>query len=103
MPFGLGKCVIFGVHWSGVGFVGVNMMGVVGRVSKRKIWRIGPKCPKGSIAKGISTMLRSRRSPMMVLPVVVVPVVESVLLLRLILFFFRISVDVNWHWLLILL
>ena len=59
----------------------------MGWVSKRKVCRIGLKCPKGSIARGIRTMLWSRRLPMMVSPVVVVPVVESVLLLRPIYFF----------------
>ena len=87
MPFGLGKCVI--LEYIKVAFcvVGVNVMGVVDWVSKRKVWRIGPKCPKGSIARGIKTMLRSRRSPMTVSPLVVVPVVELVLLSRLIFFF----------------
>ncbi len=67
--------------------VGVNVMGVVDWVSKRKVWRIGPKCPKGSIAWGIRTMLRSRRLPMMVSALVVGPVVELVLLSRPIFFF----------------
>ncbi len=102
MPFGLGKCVILEYIKVALGFVGVNGMGVVGWVSKRKVWRIGPKCPKGSIARGIRTMLRSRRSPMTVSPLVVVPVVKLVLLLRPS-SFFHISVDVNWHWPLILL
>ncbi len=80
MPFGLGKCVILEYIKVVLGFVGVNVMGVMGWVSKRKVWRIGPKYLKGSIARGIRTMLRSRRSPMMVSPLVVVPVVELVLL-----------------------
>ncbi len=78
------KVCDFGVHQS---CIGVNVMGVVGWVPKRKVWRIGQKCPKGSIARGIRTMLRSRRSPMTVSPLVVVPVVELVLLLRPIFFF----------------
>ena len=85
-----------------LGFVGVKVMGVIDLVSKRNVWRIGPKCPKGSITREIRTMLRSRRSPMMVSPVKGVPVVESVLLFRPI-FFFHISVKVNQHWPLILL
>ena len=35
-----------------LGFIGVNMMGVVGWVSKRKVWRSGSKCPNGSITRG---------------------------------------------------
>ncbi len=87
MPFGLGKCVILEYTKVALDFVGVNVMGVVDWVSKRKVWRIGPKCPKGSIARGISTMLRSRRLPMTVSPLVVVPIVELVLLSQPIFFF----------------
>ena len=82
----------------------MNVVGVVGWVSKRKVWRIGPKCPKGSIARGVRTMLRLRRLPMTILPVVVMPVVESVLLSQSRpIFFFHIAVDMNPHWPLILL
>ena len=81
------KVCDFGVHYSGVGFCWREHDRIVGWVSKRKVCRIGLKCPKGSIARGIRTMFRSRRSPMTVSPVVVMPVVESVLLLRLIFFF----------------
>ena len=84
-----------------LGFVDVNVIGFVGCVSYRKVWRIGPNRPKGSIAMGINVILRSRRSPMTLSPVVVVPVILSVLLSRPI-FFFRISVDVSRHWPLIL-
>ncbi len=87
MPYGLGKCVILEYIKVALGFVGVNVMGVVGWVSKRKVWRIGPKCPKGLIARGIRTMLRSRSLQMTVSPLVVVPVVELVLLSRPIFFF----------------
>ncbi len=102
MPFGLGKCVILEYIKVVLGFIGVHVMGAVGWVSKRKVWRIDQKCPKGSITMSIRTMLQLRRSPMTVSPVVVMPVVESVLLSGPI-FFFHISVDVNWHWPLILL
>ena len=60
MPFGLGKCVILEYIKVALGFVGVNVLGVVGWVSKRKVWRIGLKCPKGSITRGIRTVLRGR-------------------------------------------
>ena len=76
-----------------LGFIGVNVIGFVGCVSKRKILRIGPKCPKGSNAMGIRTILRSRRSPMTVSPVVVMGFVFASDLL-----FFFFSVDVSRHW-----
>jgi hypothetical protein len=60
MPFELGKCVILEYIRVAWGFVDVNVMEVMGWVSKRNVWRIDPKCPNGSIARGISTMLRSR-------------------------------------------
>ena len=70
-----------------LGFVDVNVIGFVGCVSYRKVWRIGPNRPKGSIAMGINIILRSRRSPMTVSPVVMVPVILSVLFSRPIFFF----------------
>ena len=42
-----------------LGFVGVHVIGFVGCVSERKVWRIGPNRPKGSIAMGIRIMLGS--------------------------------------------
>ena len=82
----------------------MNLMRVVVWESKRKVRGIGPKCSNGSIARGISTMWRLRRLPMTILPVVVMPVVESVLLsLSRPIFFFHIAVDMNPHWPLILL
>ena len=69
MPFGLGKCVILEYIKETLGLIGVNIMGVVGWVSKRKVWRSGPKHPQGSITTGIRTMLQSRRLLMTVLPV----------------------------------
>ncbi len=81
MPFGLGKCVILWYIEVALGFVGVNVIGFVGCVSQRKVWRIGPNRPKGSIAMGINIILRSRRSP------VVVPVILLVLFSRPIFFF----------------
>jgi hypothetical protein len=59
MPFRLGKCVILEYIRVALGFVGVNVMGVVGWLLKRNVWRIGLMCPKGSIAREIRTMLRS--------------------------------------------
>ena len=41
-----------------LGFIGVNVIGFVGSVLKRKVSRIGPNCPKGSIAMGIFIILR---------------------------------------------
>ena len=70
-----------------LGLFVVNDIGVAGSVSKRKVWRRGPNRPWGSIARGIRTMLRVRRSPSNVSPTVVVPVVGSVLLSRPIFFF----------------
>ena len=62
--------------------VGGKDRGVAGSVSKRKVWRRGPNRPWGSMAKGMRTMLRSRRSPRRVSPTVTIPVVGSVLLSR---------------------
>ncbi len=102
MPLGLGKVMILEYIEVALGLFVVNDIGVAGSVSKRKVWRRGPNRPWGSIARGIRTMLRVRRSPSNVSPTVVVPVVGSVLLSRPI-FFFPFSVDVYRHWPLILL
>ena len=53
----------FVVHRTGVGFYWCepDVIGFLGWVSKRKVWRIGPKGPKGSIAMVIRITLRSRR------------------------------------------
>ncbi len=82
MPFGLWKCVIFWYIEVVLDFIGVNVIGFVGWVLKRKVWRIGTRHPKGSIAMGIRIILRSRRPPMMVLPVAVVSVILSILFSR---------------------
>jgi hypothetical protein len=58
-----------------LGLALVNVIGVVGRVSKRKCWRIEPNHLKGSIAKEISIMFLVRILPMTLLPMVEVPVV----------------------------
>ena len=70
-----------------LGLFVVNVIGIVGSVSKRKVWRRGPNRPWGSIARGMRTMLRVRRLPISVSPTVMVPVVGSVLLSRPIFFF----------------
>ncbi len=85
-----------------LGLFVVNDIGVVDSVSERKVWRRGPNRPWGSIARGMRTVLRVRRSPIIVSPAVMVPVVGLVLLLRPI-FFFHISEDVYRHRPLILL
>ena len=82
MPLGLGKVVILEYIEVALGLLEVNDRGVAGSVSKRKVWRRGPNRPWGSIARGMRTMLRSRRSPSSVSPTVTVPVVGSVLLSR---------------------
>ena len=87
MPLGLGKVVIFVYIKVALGLFFVKDIGVAGSVSKRKVWRRGPNRPWGSIARGMRTMLRVRRSPIIVSPTVMVPVVGSVLLSRPIFFF----------------
>ena len=87
MPLGLGKVVILEYIEVALGLFVVNDIGVAGSVSKRKVWRRGPNRPWGSIARGMRTMLRVRRSPSNVSPTVMVPVVGSVLLSRPIFFF----------------
>ena len=87
MPLGLGKVVILEYIEVALGLLVVNDIGVVGSVSKRKVWRRGPNRPWGSIARGMRTMLCVRRSPINVSPTVMVPVAGSVLLSRPIFFF----------------
>ena len=53
----------------------VNMRGLVGWMSKMKCWRMGPKRPRGSIAKGNRIMFWSRMSLVTVSPMVVTTVV----------------------------
>ena len=87
MPLGLGKVVILKYIKVALGLFVVNDIGIVGSVSKRKVWRRGPNRPWGSIARGMRTMLCVRRLPISVSPTVMVPVVGSVLLSRPIFFF----------------
>ncbi len=65
-----------------LGLVGVNVSGLESWMSKWKCWKMGPKRPTGSIAKGKRIMLWSRMSPMTVSPMVVMPVVGLDLLSR---------------------
>ncbi len=87
MPLGLGKVVILEYIKVALGLFVVNNIGIVGSVSKRKVWRRGPNCPWGSIARGMRTMLHVRRLPIIESPTVMVPVVGLVLLSRPIFFF----------------
>ena len=87
MPLGLGKVVIFEYIKVALGLLVVNDIGVASSVSKRKVWRRGPNRLWGSIARGMTTMLRVRSSPIIVSPTVMMPVVGSVLLSRPIFFF----------------
>ncbi len=48
---------------------------------KRKFWRSGRNMPRGSIAKGISSMFRLSRSPISVSPQVIIEVGALVLLI----------------------
>ena len=81
-PFGLGKNISLKYIEVALGSADVNVSGLEGWMVKRKCWRMGPKCPRGSIAKGSRIMFWSRISPMTLSPMVVVPVVGLVLLLR---------------------
>ena len=87
MPLGLGKVVILEYIKVALGLFVVNVIGIVGSVSKRKVWRRGPNRPWGLILRGMRTMLCVRRLPISVSPTVMVPVVGSVLLSRPIFFF----------------
>ncbi len=60
----------------------------VGLVPKRKWQRIGPRRPKGLIAKGMSVMLLYKMLPLIALPGLVVPVLGLCLLPRLSFHFF---------------
>ena len=62
MPFGLWKCVMFWYIEVVLDFIGVNVIGFVGWVSKRNVWRIGTRHPKGSIAMGIRIILQSKEA-----------------------------------------
>ena len=70
MPLGLGKVVIFEYIEVVLGLLVVNDIGVAGSVSTRKVWRRRPNRPWGSIARGMTTMLRVRSSPIFVSPTV---------------------------------
>ncbi len=61
MSLGLGKVVIFEYIKVALGLFLVQDIGVLGSVSKRKVWRRGPNRPWGSIASGMRTMLPVRR------------------------------------------
>jgi hypothetical protein len=63
-------------------FNGGKDIAVAGVVSNRKCFRIGPNCPKGSIARGMNAMFWWRMLPMMLLPCVKMPVVGLHLLTR---------------------
>ncbi len=80
IPVGLGNVVIRLYISVACGLDGGKESGTVGLVPKRKWWRIGPRWPKGSIAKGMSVMLLCKMSPMIASPGMVVPVVGSRLL-----------------------
>jgi hypothetical protein len=77
------KCSDTFVHLSSMWLDGGKKSGTVGLVPKRKWRRIGPRQPKGSIAKGMSVMLLCKMLPMIALPGMVVPVVGQHLLPRL--------------------
>jgi hypothetical protein len=57
IPVGLGNVVIHLYISVACGHDGGKESGIVGLVPKRKWQRIGPRRPKGSIAKGMSVML----------------------------------------------
>jgi hypothetical protein len=83
IPVGLGNVVIRLYISVACGHDGGKESGTVGLVPKRKWQRIGPRRPKGSIAKGMSVMLLCKLSPMIASPGMVVPVVGSCMLPRL--------------------
>ena len=70
------------VHCSGIGFCRCECDRVHWLCNVKKGLENWSEFPKGSIAMGINIILQSRRSPMTMLPVVVVPVILSVLFLR---------------------
>ncbi len=69
----------------------------VGLVPKRKWRRIGPRWPKGSIAKGMSVMLLCKMLPMIASPGMMVLVVGLRLLPRSSFHFRRLG-DASWRW-----
>ena len=75
----------------------VNMRGLVGWMSKMKCWRMGPKRPRGSIAKGNRIMFWSRMSLVTVSPMVVTTIVVVVVFCVRASSFCK-SVDVIRHW-----
>ncbi len=83
IPVGLGNVVIHLYISVACGCDGRKESGTVGLVPKRKWRRIGPRQPKGSIAKGMSVMLLCKMLPMIASPGMVVPVVGLRLLPRL--------------------
>jgi hypothetical protein len=92
IPVRLGNVVIRLYISVAYGCDGGKESGTVGLVPKRKWQRIGPRWPKGSIAKGMSVMLLCKMLPMIASPGMVVPVVGSRLLQRL---SFRFFVDLE--------
>jgi hypothetical protein len=99
-PFGLGKHIhleYIEVEVAlGLSLMDVNMRGLVGWMSKMKCWRMGPKRPRGSIAKGNRIMFWSRMSLVTVSPMVVTTVVGIFFCVRA--SSFCKSVDVIRHW-----
>ncbi len=83
IPVGLGNVVIRLCISVACGRDGGKERGTVGLVPKRKWLRIGPRRPKGSIAKGMSVMLLCKMLLMIASPGMVVPVVGLRLLPRL--------------------
>ena len=77
IPVGLGNVVIRLYISAACGQDGGNESGTVGLVPKRKWQRIGPRQPKGSIAKGMSVMLLCKMLLMIASLGMVVPVVGS--------------------------
>jgi hypothetical protein len=83
MPLGQGKDIIREYIAVALGQEGGNLRWDKGRWSRRKWRKIGPKRPKGSMAKGRRAMLLERMSPMMWSPGVDMPVVVSCFVCRL--------------------
>jgi hypothetical protein len=59
-PLGLEKHISLEYIEVALGLVGVDVSGLVGWMSKGKCWRMGLKCPRGSIAKRSRIMFLSR-------------------------------------------
>jgi hypothetical protein len=83
IPVGLGNVLIRLYISVACDRDGGKESGTVGLVPKRRWRRIGPRWPKGSIAKGMSVMLLCKMLPIIASPGMVVPVVGSRLLPRL--------------------